>query len=85
MRPRVRPRLMGATLTALGVLVVLFKPYETVSLCARGCHEQGSSDWLGLINYPAGWGDGLAWAMFVIGVALVVTGIVVMIRAKRFT
>jgi hypothetical protein len=38
-----------------------------------------------LINYPAGWGDGLVWAMFVIGVALVVTGIVVMIRAKRFT
>ena len=85
MRRRVRRRLIGATLTVLGVVVVLFMPYETVSLCARGCREQGSSDWMGLINYPAGWGDGLVWAMFVIGVALVVTGIVVMIRAKRFT
>jgi hypothetical protein len=40
-----RRRVIGSTLTVLGVLVVLFKPYETVSLCARGCREQGSSDW----------------------------------------
>jgi hypothetical protein len=81
-----RRRLIGATLTALGVLVVLFKPYESVSICDAypgGCREQGSSDWLGLITYPAGWGDKLAWTMLVLGVALVVIGIVLVIRARR--
>ncbi|MGN6795234.1 MAG: DUF3188 domain-containing protein, partial [Streptosporangiaceae bacterium] len=47
-----------------------------------GCHEYGSYSFLALIHYPPGW-DKLALPMLIVGVALVVTGIVLMIKARR--
>src|SRR5262245_27905687 len=88
-----RRRVIGAMLTILGALMLLFLPVVGVSGCFDcvkgvhnpicGCHDFGSSSWRGLIHYPPGWGDKLAWPMLIIGVALVVTGIVLMIKARR--
>ncbi len=78
-----RRRVIGATLTVLGVLVLLFEPVEGAMRCAGGCREQGASSWWGLVDYPAGWGDKLAWPMLIIGVALVVTGIVLLLKPGR--
>jgi hypothetical protein len=57
-----RRRVIGAALTILGLLLVLFEPVIVVVGCGDcvagsndprcGCHEQGASDWWGLINYP---------------------------------
>jgi hypothetical protein len=87
-----RRRVIGATLTILGLLLVLFEPVIVVVGCADcvagsndprcGCHEQGASDWWGLISYPPGWGR-LAIPMLITGVGLVVTGIVLLVRARR--
>jgi len=83
-----RRRVIGAALTIVGVLTVVFVPVGAVVQCvdftdrAGYCREQGASDWWGLINYPAGW-DKLVLPMLIIGVALVVTGIVLMIKARR--
>jgi len=81
-----RRRVIGATLTILGVLMVLFEPVVGVTSCPDPgfCHEQGASDWWGLISYPPGW-DTLAVPMLIIGVALVVTGIVLMLKRRRLT
>ena len=89
---RMRRRVIGGTLTMLGVLLVLFEPVIVVTMCADcvagahgstcGCHEQGASDWWGLINYPPRW-DKLAVPMLIIGIAFVVTGIVVLIKPRR--
>ena len=51
-----RRRVIGATLTILGVLMVLFEPVVGVTSCPDPgfCHEQGASDWWGLISYPQG-------------------------------
>jgi len=79
-------RLIGAAITILGVLLVLFVPVGGVINCPNPgfCHEQGASDYWGLINYPAGW-DTLAVPMLIVGVALVVTGIVLMVKHRRST
>ncbi|MDR2988122.1 MAG: hypothetical protein LBV34_25135 [Nocardiopsaceae bacterium] len=76
--------MIGATLVILGVLSVLFAPVLTVVGCPNPgfCREQGASDWWGLINYPPGWGK-LFFPMLIIGVAFVVTGIVLLIRSIR--
>jgi len=86
-------RLIGAGLTIVGVLTVIFVPVVGVGGCADcvpgaqdptcGCHDYGSYDWWGLIHYPPGWNK-LLFPMLIIGFALVVTGIVLMLRAKRF-
>jgi hypothetical protein len=88
-----RRRVIGATLTIVGGLVLLLVPVVGVSGCATciagtrnpicGCHDYGSYSWRSLIHYPPGWGDKLAWPMLIIGVALVVTGVVLMIKARR--
>lgn len=83
-----RRRVIGATLTVVGVLLVLFVPVVSVTQCVDGvkagyCREQGSSNFWGWVDYPAGWGDKLATPMLIIGVALVVTGIVLIVKARR--
>jgi hypothetical protein len=79
-------RVIGAGLTILGVLMVLFEPVVGVTGCPDPgfCHEQAASDYWGLINYPPGW-DTLAVPMLIVGAALVVTGIVLMRKARRTT
>jgi len=79
-----RRRVIGATLTILGFLALLFAPVGGVVGCPDPgvCREQGASDWWGLINYPPGW-DTLAVPMLIIGVAFVVTGIVLLIKPRR--
>jgi len=51
-----RRRVVGAALTILGVLLVLFVPAGGVISCPNPgfCHKQGASDYWGLINYPPG-------------------------------
>jgi LPXTG-motif cell wall-anchored protein len=80
-----RRRVIGAALTVLGVLVLLFTPFEVATLCAfpGGCREQGSSSLWGWVDYPPGWGDKLAWPMLIIGLLLVVTGIVLLLKRRR--
>jgi hypothetical protein len=75
-------RVIGAGLTILGVLAVVFVPVGGVGGCAEcvkgydgplcGCHDYGSYSFWGF-HYPPGW-DKLALPMLIIGVALVVTG-----------
>jgi len=89
---RMRRRGIGAALTIVGVLAVVFVPVVGVGGCADciegahdpicGCHDYGSYSLWGLIHYPPGW-DKLALPMLIIGVALVVTGIVLLIKARR--
>ena len=79
-----RRRVIGAALTILGVLVVLFEPVGGVVGCPDPgvCREQDASDWWGLVDWPAGW-DKLAVPMLIIGVALAVTGVVLLIKPRR--
>jgi hypothetical protein len=79
-----RRRVIGATLTILGVMALLFAPVGATIGCVDpgGCREQGASDWWGLVDWPAGW-DKLAVPMLIIGVALVVTGVVLLIKPRR--
>lgn len=80
---------MGAALTVLGVLTLLFEPVGAVGGCADFtdragvCREQGAYSWWGLINWPAGWEHKLFVPMSIIGLALVVTGIVLLIKPRR--
>ena len=80
-----RRRVIGATLTVLGVLILLFAPApgEAVGCAAStgGCRNYGSTSLTGLIHWPPGWYN-LSLPMLIIGVALVVTGIVLLIKAK---
>ncbi len=84
-------RVIGATLTIVGVLIALFAPVAGVGSCALGIEGSDaggclvySTDWWGLIHWSPGWGGKLALPMLIIGVALVVTGIVLLIKPKRF-
>ena len=84
-----RRRLIGATLTVLGVLVVLLEPVQVVTQCvdfvngrAGYCRDQGSPSLWGWVDYPPGSVE-LAWPMLIIGVGLVVTGIVLLIKPRR--
>ncbi|MGN6676439.1 MAG: hypothetical protein ACTHKL_01485 [Streptosporangiaceae bacterium] len=87
-----RRRVVGAALTIVGVLAVVFVPVVGVGGCADcvagaqdpscGCHDYGSYDWWGLIHYPPGW-DKLLLPMLVIGVAFVVTGFVLLVKRSR--
>ncbi|HEX2321381.1 MAG TPA: hypothetical protein VHJ18_20600 [Streptosporangiaceae bacterium] len=86
-----RRRVIGAALTIVGVLAVVFVPVVGVGGCADcvpgvhdptcGCRDYGSYSLWGL-HYPPGW-DKLAVPMLIIGIALVVTGIVLLVRARR--
>jgi len=79
-----RRRVIGATLTILGVLILLFEPVGGVAGCPNPgvCHHQTYRLFF-LISWPAGWWDSLAIPQLIIGVALVVTGIVLRIKASR--
>lgn len=85
-----RPRVIGATLTILGVLVLLFEPVGATGYCADfiqdnaagGCHKVSANSWWGLINWPAGW-DKLFLPLLIIGVALVAGGVVLLIKPRR--
>ena len=79
-----RRRVIGAALTILGVFAVLFAPVGGTVGCPNPglCREQGASDWWGLIDWPAGW-DTLAVPMLIVGVTLVVTGIVLVVKRRR--
>jgi drug/metabolite transporter (DMT)-like permease len=79
-----RRRVVGAALTVVGVLMVLFAPVGGAISCPNPgfCHVQGASDWWGLVNYPPGWGK-LAVPMALIGIALVVTGVVLVVKRRR--
>jgi hypothetical protein len=88
----VRRLVLGATLIVLGVSAVVFVPVIGVGGCGNcvagardpscGCHDYGSYDWWGLIHYPPGWYK-LFLPMGIIGVALVATGIVLIIKNSR--
>jgi uncharacterized membrane protein len=74
---------IGATLTILGVLILLFAPAPGEAVgCDGGCHNYGSTSLTGLIHWPPGWYT-LFLPMSIIGVALVVTGIVLLIKHRR--
>jgi len=80
-----RRRVTGVTLTILGVLILLFEPVGGVAGCAAptgGCYQR-TYRLLLLISWPAGWWDRLALPQLIIGAALVVTGIVLRIKARR--
>jgi hypothetical protein len=83
-------RVIGATLAVLGALVVLFEPVGAATEAAKPCpilticRQVSANSWWGLIRWPAGW-DKLFVPMLISGVALVLTGIVLLIRARRFT
>jgi ABC-type spermidine/putrescine transport system permease subunit II len=85
-----RRRVIGAALTILGVLVLLFLPIAGVGGCslgiegsdAGGCYGY-STDWWGLIRWSQGWAHNLTLPMLITGVALVVTGIVLLVKPRR--
>ena len=85
-----RRRVIGATLTTLGVLMLLIEPVAGVGGCplfiegkATGGCRVYSTDWWGLIHWSPWWAHKLAFPMLIIGVALVVTGVVLLIKARR--
>jgi len=76
-------RVIGAAVTAVGVLAVVFAPLH---LDVVGCDcpgPFGSHSFQEWIYWPPGW-YWLHRPMQIIGVALVVTGMVFMRRARRF-
>jgi hypothetical protein len=80
-----RRRVIGATLTILGVLILFFEPVGGVTGCAAptgGCYQRTYRLFF-LISWPAGWWDRLALLQLIISAALVVTGIVLLIKARR--
>jgi hypothetical protein len=78
-----RRRVIGATLTLLGVVILLFAPAPGEAVgCDGGCHNYGSTSLTGWIHWPPGWYN-LFLPMLIIGVAFVVTGIVLLIRPRR--
>jgi hypothetical protein len=79
-----RRRVIGAALTILGVLVLLFEPIGATGYCADpgGCHKVSADSWWYLVQWPAGW-DKLFFPLLIIGVALVLTGIVLLIMPRR--
>jgi len=78
-------RFIGTTLTIVGVLILLFEPVGGVSSCPDPgyCSDQTYRLFF-LISWPAGWWDGLALPQLIIGVALLVTGVVLLVKARRF-
>jgi hypothetical protein len=81
-----RRRVVGAALTVVGVLVLLFEPVAVVQHCvysfdAGVCSEGTSSRW-GLVTWPGRW-DTLFLPMLVIGIALGLTGVVLLVKRSR--
>jgi hypothetical protein len=77
-----RRRLLGAAVTTVGVFTVLFAPAHQI-VCGD-CPNYGSYSFQEWIHWPPGW----SWAflpMLIIGIALMVAGMVLMRRARRFS
>ena len=75
-------RLLGAAVTTVGVFTVLFAPAHQI-ICGD-CPNYGSYSFWEFIQWPAGW----SWAflpMLIIGVTLVLSGMVLMNKARRFS
>ena len=79
-----RRRVLGAALTVVGVLVLLFEPVGSTGYCANpgGCQKVSADSWWYLVHWPAGW-DKLFLPLLIIGVALVVTGVVLLVKRRR--
>ena len=79
-----RRRVIAAALMIVGVLVLLFEPVGGVSSCPNpGYCSSQTYRFFFLIGWPAGWWDRLALPQLIIGVTLLVTGIVLLVRARR--
>ena len=86
-----RRRVVGAALTVVGVLMLLFMPAGGVTQCADcfkdfddaicGCHTFTNSLVVPL-TWRGDW-DKLGWPMALIGVALVVAGVVLLVKRRR--
>jgi len=78
-----RRRLIGAAVTTVGVLAVVFAPLH-VDAVSESSGPFGSYSRWDLIYWPPGW----YWVhlpMLIIGVVLVVTGMVLLGRARRLS
>ncbi len=81
-------RVISAALPILGVLVLLFEPVAGVGGCSLGiegseagrCRDYRTDLW-GLIHWSSRWAHNLTLPMLIIGVAFVVTGIVLLVKA----
>ena len=89
-----RRRMIGAALTIVGVLAVVLTPTVGVGGCGAGSASahgpvqlpvrcfRATHSLAGLVNWPWGW-DKLFLPTLIIGVALVLTGIVLLITPRR--
>jgi len=81
-----RRRLIGAAPIVIGVLIMLFEPVGRATEAARTCpplticRQVIANSWWGLIHWPAGW-DTLFLPLLIFGLALVLIGIVLQIKA----
>jgi hypothetical protein len=86
-----RRRVIGATLTIVGLLAVAFAPAGGVTQCVDcirdfddpicGCHTFTNS--LAVPLTWSGYWDKLFFPMAIVGLALAVTGIILLIKARR--
>lgn len=77
-----RRRLIGAVVTTVGILAVVFAPAHQI-VCGD-CPNYGSYSFQEWIQWPPGW----YWVhrpMLIIGAALAVAGMILMRRARRFS
>jgi hypothetical protein len=81
-----RRQVVGTALTVVGVLMLLLAPVRITQGCVYSfdvgsCNvDKGSSSVWGWVDYPAGWFHLLVWPMAFIGVAFVVTGVVLLLK-----
>ena len=87
-----RRRVVGAALTVVGVLMLLFMPTGGVEQCLD-CFEEtstthicGCQTFTNSLVVPLTWRgnwDKLGWVIGVVGIALVVTGLVLLVKRTR--
>jgi sugar phosphate permease len=75
----------GVTISILGILILLFEPVGAAGSCSDfggGCSNLSANSWWGFIHWPAGW-DEFFLPMMMIGIALIVAGVLTLIKARR--